>query len=475
MTHHNKQANDVARRRQDAPNRAPRTAGLSRREFLSAGGACVAGGALLTALPGCPRDSSKQQGEQRLTFTMGKDDSGTLQPLVDRFNQEHRGRIQVSLREMSPESDAYYRQLESDFNAGSSEMDVIGADVVWTPSLARRGWVVDLSSRFFDVYQPEDFLEAALGSVFHNFKVWGLPWFSVAGMLFYRRDLLERAGLHEPPNTWDQLREMSARIREAESIEQGFVFQGAEYEGAVVNAAEFIWNAGGRILTSNLSVAAVRGQRLMDPDIITVDTPEAAAGLEAARKLVADGISPAEVTSYRESQSLEAFRSGRALFLRHWPEAYRLLQGQGSKISQEQVGVAHLPGAASTKRRYGCLGGWNLMINARSSKAKQDAAWTFIRFLVDAAQQRERATKGGYLPTLRSLYDDQEITQALPIMALGHEAIERARIRPPSPYYMQMSPRIAQAFHRVLSGQLSGADAVRKLDAELRGILRANR
>jgi multiple sugar transport system substrate-binding protein len=451
------------------------SSGLSRREFIKAGGACVTAAALLGGLSACPSRSSGKGGEQRLTFTMGKDASGTLQPLIDRFNEANKGRIQVSLREMSPESDAYYRQLESDFKAGSAEMDVIGADVVWTAALAQRGWVVDLSSRFFDAFRPEDFLDPSMSSVFYKFKVWGLPWFTVAGMLFYRRDLLERAGLKEPPNQWTQLREMVTRVREIEKVEQGFVFQGAEYEGGVVNAAEFIWNAGGRISTSNLSVAAGRGQSVMDPDIVTIDSPQAAAGLDAARAVVADGITPGDVTSYREAESLEAFRSGKALFLRHWPEAYRLIQGEGSQISADQVGVAHLPGAASTTRRYGCLGGWNLMINARSSKPKQEAAWTFIRFLVDAAQQRERASRGGFLPTLRSLHDDPELTRALPIMSLGREATARARTRPLSPYYMQMSPRIAQAFHRVLAGELSGGDAARKLDAELRGILRANR
>lgn len=406
---------------------------------------------------------------------MGPDDSGSLQALLERFNREHQGRIRVTLREMPRESDAYYRQLESDFNAGSTEMDVICADVVWTASLARRGWVSDLSSRFYGAFQPQSFLAAPMSSVFYMFRIWGVPWFSVAGTLFYRNDLLERAGVREPPNTWAELREMVQRVRQTEPIEQGFVFQGAEYEGAVANAAEFIWNAGGRILTANLSVPAGLGQPLMDPDIITINSPQSAAGLDAARELIAGGASPAEVATYHELESLNAFRSGRALFLRHWPEAYRLLEGEGSQIAASQVGVAHLPGADSTSRRYGCLGGWNLMINARLNRAKQDAAWTFIHFLVDAAQQRERATRGGFLPTLRSLYEDEELTRELPIMTLGREAIERARTRPLSPYYMQMSPRIAQTFQRVLSGQLSGRDAVRRLESELREILRSNR
>ena len=115
------------------------------------------------------------------------------------------------------------------------------------------------------------------------------------------------------------------------------------------------------------------------------------------------------------------------------------------------------------------------MINDRSDRQKKNAAWELIQYLVDTPQQIERATNGGFLPTISSLYDDPALAEAAPIIRIGREAVQAARVRPVSPFYMQMSPRIARAFHRVLKGDIDGAKAVRSLQQEMQTILRRNR
>ena len=152
-----------------------------------------------------------------------------------------------------------------------------------------------------------------------------------------------------------------------------------------------------------------------------------------------------------------------------------LLDTQESRVRANQVGLAPIPSASPQHRRYTCLGGWNLMMNDRSSRAKKRAAWTFMRFATAAEQQRRRAREGGFLPTLRSLYDDENLLRAVPVMQLGREAIEDARRRPVSPFYMQMSPRLAQAYNRTLRGEITGAEAVQRLENELQTIVRRNR
>ena len=448
---------------------------FSRRDFLKRGGASLASAALLpaTATTAAPAIIRRQTD---LVFTFGPDDSGTLQALIDAFNRAHSGDIRVTWRVMSPITDTYYRHLESDFAAGAADMDVIGADVVWTAAFARNRWVRDLSRRFHSAYDPDDFLEAPLNSAVYRFKVWGVPWYPDAGMLYYRKDLLEQSGFSNPPTTWENLKRMARTIQQNAGIQHGFVFQGAEYEGGVANALEFIWNAGGRVLTGNLSVAGSFGQVVLDPNVITVNSAEAARGLDEARSLVAEGITPAEITEFRELDAHQAFLSGNAVFMRNWPYPYGLLTDPAqSQITAEQVGVAALPTVAAGARSFSCLGGWNLMINAEANRQKRDAAWTFIQFAVDAAQQRRRALDGGFLPSLRSLYDDQQILQSVPVIALGKEAITNVRARPISPFYTQIAPRIARAFTRTLRGDVTGAQAVGALQQELQTILRRNR
>lgn len=212
---------------------------------------------------------------------------------------------------------------------------------------------------------------------------------------------------------------------------------------------------------------------VIDPNVITVDSPEAAQGLNVARSLIAGGVAPEAVTEFRELEATQTFLAGDAVFMRNWPYVYGSLMDPGqSAITADQVGVAPIP-VSTSPRSYSCLGGWNLMINASSQK--QDVAWEFIRFATDPDQQKMRALEGGFLPTLNILYEDPEIQQAMPVVVLGREALTNVRARPPSPFYSQMSPRISGVFNRVLRGELTGEEAVQSLARELRTILRKNR
>src|SRR5919199_4469310 len=99
---------------------------MTRRDFLKIGGAGLAGAALL-GTAGCGGGSS---GSGNLVFAMGKDTSGTLQGLIDKFNKEHKGEFQVTYREMPTATDQYFDKLQTEFQAGQSDIDVIGGDML---------------------------------------------------------------------------------------------------------------------------------------------------------------------------------------------------------------------------------------------------------------------------------------------------------------------------------------------------------
>jgi multiple sugar transport system substrate-binding protein len=442
---------------------------LDRRNVLKMTAAGAAGAAVL----GAPAIVRSQQPFE-ITFSFGPDDSGSLQSLIDAFNRAHEGRIKVVWREMARSTDDYFRQLVSDFDVGSSDIDVIGADVIWTAEFVANGWVRDLSGRFDDAFDPRDFLPAAINSVYWRNRLWAVPWFTAAGMLYFRKDLLEQAGFSEPPKTLDELSEMARKVMQESGTRYGYVFQGAEYEGGVTNALEFIWNAGGRVLTGNVSVAGAPGVAVIDPNVVVVDSADSARGLDAARELVKDGIAPEDVVEFTEQECFEAFLDGDAVFMRNWPFVYGLVeQPDLSTLNLDQVGIAQIPSIGQYGRSFSCLGGWNLMISENSRNPS--AAWEFIRFAADADRQKQRALEGGFLPTLHALYDDAEIEKAVPVVAAGRSAIENARVRPVSPIYSKASPRIARMFQRVLRGDADGREAVRTLQTELRTVLRRYR
>ena len=429
------------------------------------------GGSLVLYLVSVLGSVQAQGGPTQIVFSFGPDDSGSLQALVDRFNEEYQGEIEVTWREMPRSTDEYLRQIQSDFLADASDIDVIGADVVWTAELVHNNQVRDITGRFSNAYNRGDFVDAALDSATYRNRIWGVPWFTDAGLLYYRADLLEENGFEGPPATWDELSEMANQITQNSDTRYGFVFQGATYEGGVANALEYIWGARGRVLTGNITTAGTFGQNVTSPNVINVDGADSAQGLNVARSLVEDGVAPQEVADFREEDAYEAFLAGDAVFMRNWPFVYGLIQD--SDLSPEQVGVAQLPVVSEGNPPFSTLGGWNLMISADSDNVNE--AWTFIQFATDPEQQKLRALEGGFLPTLQPLYEDQEITDQVPVVSLGRDAVENARVRPVTPFYSAMSQRIAGTFNRVLRGEVEGREAVRALQGELQTILRRSR
>jgi len=135
-----------------------------------------------------------------------------------------------------------------------------------------------------------------------------------------------------------------------------------------------------------------------------------------------------------------------------------------SEIKPDQVGISELP-SADGQPGNGTVGDQPLLINATSQN--QEAAWEFIKFLTAPEQQKFRAVEGSFLPTLTSLYDDQEIQESVPVVALAKDALQHTRPRPVSPYYSDMSLEMAEQFNASLSGEATPEQAAQTLQSEL--------
>jgi multiple sugar transport system substrate-binding protein len=423
---------------------------LSRRDFLKLGGLGLAGVTTLGA-PGC---GGGGEGEGKVVFSSPEFPGIPMRSLIDKFNEQNKGKFQVAFRAINLESQEYFDRLKTEFQAGGGETDVIVGNVPWTAEFAENGWIVDVSSRF-----PEDeqskFVNGQIRSLTYQGKIWGVPWDTSAGLLFYRKDLLEQSGFSEPPQTWEELKEMAKKVVQDSGTTYGFVFQGSNNETGVCNGLEYIWTHGGEVLHG---------------DEVIVDSPESVAGLATELSMISDGVTPRAVASYDLTESFTAFLSGDSVFCRNWPFMYGLAgDPEMSKIKPEQVGVAPLPVGEGQSQTASCLGGWNMLISASSET--QDQAWEFIQFMTSEESQKVQALSAFSLPTLDTLYENREILEEVPVVALSKEALQNARPRPVSPYYSQMSRTMAEQFNKVLTGATSPEGAVETLQSELQQII----
>ena len=170
-----------------------------------------------------------------------------LRALLDQFRREHPS-LQVDEEVLPSSSDQQHLFYVTNLEAEASDFDVFALDVIWIPEFRRAGWLVNLTPHL-KPGELDDFLAAPVRAATHNGRMYAMPWFADAGVLYYRRDLLDKYGF-APPQTITALTHIAQRILHGERNPQltGFVWQGKQYEGLMCVALEFMRAYGGGIL-----------------------------------------------------------------------------------------------------------------------------------------------------------------------------------------------------------------------------------
>lgn len=330
---------------------------------------------------------------------------------------------------------ALYLQLLA---SHAADIDVLQIDVVWAGILA--GHLADLKPYVGDA--PRHHFPTLIENNTIDDRLVAMPWWVDVGVLYYRTDLLEKHGL-APPRSWQELTTTARAIQRAERAAGnarlwGYVFQGKAYEGLTCNALEWISSFGG-------------GTIIDEAGRITVNNPRAIEAMTLAGQWVGD-ISPKGVLNYDEEAARGVFQTGQAVFMRNWPYAFSLAQSEDSPV-RGKVGAMPLPSGGAEGQSSGALGGWHLAVSRYSRNPKEAAE--LVAFLTSAPQQKKRAIKGSYNPTIPALYDDREMLAAHPFFAELLDPLRKAVARPSriaGPHYNRLSSDIWRAAHDILAG-----------------------
>jgi len=359
----------------------------------------------------------------------------------------------VSTPNSSTERLALYQQVLA---AKADDIDVLQIDVVWPGILANH--LADLAPHVGDA--ADGHFPAIIANNTVEGRLLALPWWTDAGVLYYRRDLLERHG-RRPPETWTELAETAALIQAAERQAGnrrmwGYVWQGRAYEGLTCNVLEWIASFGG-------------GTIVGDDGRITIDNEQAASAFAEAARWVGT-ITPAGVLNYDEEAARGVFQTGNAVFMRNWPYAWALAQGKDSPI-RGRVEVAPLPKGGPDGRTAATLGGWSLAVS-RYSRQPALAA-DLVLFLTRADEQRRRAIEASYNPTRPDLYRDQAVLAANPFFGRLLTVFENAVARPSriaGRHYNRVSSALWRATHDILARGADPAERLERLAARLRRV-----
>lgn len=383
-----------------------------------------------------------------IVYAQGKDTSGTVKAQVAEWNKANPNE-QVELRELSESTDEQREAMVQRAQAKSGEFGVMAIDVVWTTEFAANGWLQELPA---DRFPTAGYLQAAVDSGTYFDKLYAMPSTSDGALLYYRKDLLDKAGL-KPPTSWAELQTACDKVLPSQDGMSCYGGQFDKYEGLTGNVAEAIDSSGGSILSE-------QGQA-------TVNTPEALAGLSWIVDGFTSGRIPPEAKTWQEEASRSAFQSGKLLFLRNWPYMYELARKDDRVAGR--FAVAALPGKDGPG--VSTLGGQNLGISAFARN--KGTALKFVNWMQATEQQQRRLEGASAAPVLEALYDEPALQAKIPYLKTLGDSIRTARPRPKAARYStDVSRAIQDEAYAAIEGTKDPQTALADLQAKLEALVK---
>ncbi len=394
--------------------------------------------------------SGALEGTGPITFATGKDTSGNLTNQVAAWNSQHPDQ-KVTVVELPEAADQQRERMIQNAQNKSDAFSVLNLDVVWTSEFAANRWIAELpESSFPDLGK---LIPATLETAKYRDKLYAVPVTSDGGLLYYRNDLLQKAGV-QPPKTWA---EMDAACKKVQALPEGkgmgcYAGQFEKYEGLTVNFSEAVDSAGGKVIDDEGKPA--------------VDSPEAVAGLTFLVDSFKNGTIPQAAITYKEEEGRRAFQEGKLIFHRNWPYVYAKAAEPGSKIVGKYA-VAPLPGKDGAG--VSTLGGHNYGISEFTPN--KATAVEFIKFMSSEERQLANVQKTSQAPTWASLYDDAALQKQFPYLTPLKASIEGARSRPRVVKYGDVTTAIQEAAYDALTNKKPPQQAITDLQTKLNSLI----
>ena len=252
-----------------------------------------------------------------------------------------------------------------------------------------------------DKYDLSDFPPAAIGYYTVNNTLYAMPFGLLVPIMYYNKVPFREAGLdpEQPPRDLDEVRAASEKLVQRDSAgnitRYGFALDVYPWflENTLAGAGElYVNNDNGRNgFATEVAFDNEAGQKLF----------------QWWNEMVQDGLALNIGWDPGQANGLLAVAAKKAVMARQASGALRAAVDIVSKgIEGVELGVAPLPGIPG-KVPEGSPGVYTRALWIMSSRPEQerDAAWKFIKWLVEPEQQAEWFAGSGFLPVRNSAYD----------------------------------------------------------------------
>lgn len=290
------------------------------------------------------------------------------------------------------------------FVGKSPLMDVIANYCGWAGQWGEANWVIDLNplvKRDADEVKPDDLMKSGMDSYTWKGKLIGIPIAPYYYFLYYRKDVLDEAGLL-PPETLDEWLDIAAKTVNPSKNMYGFV--DCYMKGAPIthDSIAMLVGIGGSPLKDPLTN--------MKPNLWS---PKGAALVAFYKKML--DYAPPGAINFDWSHRTEAFLAGRVATKGNWSAAWSIFKNPEFAVPEvvEYGMAATLPSLEKGVKSQMAIGGWGLTISSFSKN--EGAAWEFIKWFTRPDPEFQRfMNKEGGSPIRYSTLDDPELADIYP-------------------------------------------------------------
>src|SRR5438105_8478332 len=354
---------------------ADRVRAVSRRRPTSSFRASIALCTALLLVCGC---TSRSDDPNVVRFwAMGREGE-VVTELLPEFERTHPG-IHVEVQQL-PWSAAHEKLLTA--FAGDSTPDLCQLGNTWVPEFVALNALapLDANAAASSVVDPRDYFAGIWDTNRVGGKLYGVPWYVDTRLIFFRRDLLARAGYAAPPRSWSEWTAMLEAIRQQRiTAHYGIVLPASEFEPLVAFALQ------------------------QDDPLLRDDGRFGnfeSAGFTRALKFYVEmfrrGYAPPS-TNADVSNVWNEFGRGYFTFYISGPWNIGELERRLPQALQQTWLTAPLPGPEGAGASI--AGGSSLVLFQQSPS--QAAAWQLIEYLSQPAIQRRLPALTGHLPPAR--------------------------------------------------------------------------
>ena len=398
--------------------------------------------------------SKNSQNEKVIKFWAMGAEAEYVKKLVPEFEKRNPG-IKIKVQQIP--WTAAQEKLVTAF-ASDNTPDACQLGNTWVPQFAALNAIIPLDNFIKNSNQvkKEKYFDGIWETNVIDNKVFGIPWYIDTRVMYYRKDVFERAGYQNPPKTWNELYDLTKKIKSLYPNQEKYAIYLPTNEFAPFII--FGMQAGSSILKNNDTEGNFSGKEFKEAFKFLTDFHK--------QKLAPMGIS--QVTNVYQAFAEEYF----SIYISGpWniPEFKNWMKGN---LADKWM-TAPMPGYENEYPGVSLAGGSSLVI-FKNSKYKNEV-WKFFEYLSEAKTQIQFYTLLNNLPAIREAWE-YPVLKNDPYMKAFYLQFMNVRATPKIPEWEQIAfSKVQQYAELAARGVMSVDEASKNLDNDVNRILEKRR